>query len=234
MEFLFKSISISPVYIDAVVGKNLILPHPDFDEKRYRMAHGKRPNLSELGCYFSHLKAMEKFLDDCDDDHALILEDDLQFDSKIELLIKESLKHHEKFDLLMLSGIHHGHPVNIISLNEEYSLACNITQLNGSGAYLLNKYAAQQILKELKPMWLPYDHAFSREWTFGVKTMIINPLPVDQNITSESQINASSNYKLPRLKRTSVLLFRLYTELSRLAYRTIRILKLKFQISTIK
>ena len=233
MESLFLNLNITPEYIEAVIGKNLKLPHPDFNEFCYRLAHGKRPNLSELGCYFSHLKAMEGFLKTCES-HALILEDDLNIDPSIEKLINESLKYKNYFDLLILTGIHHGHPVNVFSLNEKFSLACNLTQLNGSGAYLLNRRAAKQILKKLKPMWLPFDHAFGREWAFGVKTLTVNPLPIKQNITDETQIDANSNYKLQNIKRITVFLFRLYNEISRVTYRSLRIIKLKIINKLIK
>ena len=33
MESLFEHLTISPVFVEAVVGKDLILPHKDFDEK---------------------------------------------------------------------------------------------------------------------------------------------------------------------------------------------------------
>ena len=233
MESLFENLTISPIFVEAVVGKNLILPHKDFDEKKHRLAHGKLPNLSELGCYFSHLKAIEQFLDD-EDDYALILEDDLTFDASIEALIQESLKYKHSFDLLRLSGLHNGHPFKIVGLDDKHSLACNLTRQTGAGAYLINKHAAKQFLKQLTPMWLPYDHAFDREWAFGVKTMSINPMPILQNITPESQINATSDYKLPRFKRISVFFFRFYNEISRVIFRTLQVIKLKIQSNNFK
>ena len=225
MESLFERITMSHVLVEAVVGKDLILPHKDFDEKRYRDAHGKLPNLSELGCYFSHLKAIQQFLED-GEDYGLILEDDLKFDASIEPLLNKALEFNNNFDLLRLSGLHNGGPVNINSLNKSYSLACNLTRQTGAGAYLLNRHAAKQLLKHLSPMWLPYDHAFDREWTFGVKTMTINPMPILQNITPESQINATNNYKLPHIKRVSVFFFRLCNEVSRVVARIAQIVRL--------
>ena len=233
MEALFENLTISPVFVEAVVGKNLTLPHKDFDEKKHRFAHGKLPNLSELGCYFSHLKAIEQFLDD-GDDYALVLEDDLTFDASIQSLIKESLKYKHSFDLLRLSGLHNGHPVHIVSLDNKHNLVCNLTRQTGAGAYLINRHAAKQFLKQLRPMWLPYDHAFDREWTLGVKTMSIKPMPVLQNITPESQIDATSDYKLPRLKRITVFFFRFYNEISRVIFRTLQIIKLKIQSNKFK
>ena len=52
MESLFQNLNITPEYIEAVIVKIASFIQI-FDELRYRLAHGKRPNLSELGCYFS-------------------------------------------------------------------------------------------------------------------------------------------------------------------------------------
>lgn len=226
MKSLFENISICPVFIEAVIGKNLILPHKGFDEKRYRSAHGKSANLSELGCYFSHLRAIKQFLHD-GDDYGLILEDDLKFDETIESIISKALKFNNQFDLLRLSGLHNGHPVNINSLNEKFSIACNLTRQTGAGAYLINRHAAKQLLEKLNPMWLPFDHAFDREWSFGVKAMCINPMPILQNITPESQINATKDYKLASTKRVTVFFYRFYNEICRVLFRTIQIIRLK-------
>jgi len=52
------------------------LPDARYSEKLYRWFHGRTPNLRELACYLSHLKAIEAFLA-TDEEHALIGEDDL-------------------------------------------------------------------------------------------------------------------------------------------------------------
>ena len=57
--------------------------------------------------------------------------------------------------------------------------------------------------------------------------MIVNPLPIKTNTTLESQIDANSSYKLKNIKRITVFLFRLYNEISRVIFRSLRIMKLK-------
>ena len=73
--------------VPAVDWKTLTLSHAQYSEKLYRWFHGRTPNVRELACYLSHLKAMEAFLA-TDEDHALIGEDDLvlraDFDAAIE------------------------------------------------------------------------------------------------------------------------------------------------------
>ena len=44
----------------AVDGKELSLPHKNYSELKYNLLHGKKTNLGELGCYFSHLNVLKK------------------------------------------------------------------------------------------------------------------------------------------------------------------------------
>ena len=47
---------------EAVDGEDLSLPHKNYSEIKYNLLHGKKTNLGELGCYFSHLNVLKKFL----------------------------------------------------------------------------------------------------------------------------------------------------------------------------
>lgn len=229
MEHLFAGSSLIPVFLDACVGVDVSLPNEKYNELAYQRAHGKTTNLSEIGCYFSHLRALEVFLES-KDDYALIMEDDVSFAGSLEQVLDQALMYHERFDLLRLSGLHKGTPVKIVELSEDYNLACCYSRQTGSGAYLVNRYAATKMLKYLSPMWLPYDHAFDREWCWGVKSMCIDPMPVLQNGGFKSQINASESYKLPLVKRyITVFPYRAWNELNRVVFRSIQIVKNKIQ-----
>lgn len=227
IENIFEPTKFELVFIEAVIGSNISLPDYRYNEKAYNLAHGKRTNLGELGCYFSHIKALETFLESADE-YALILEDDIHMHEHFEEVVEEALTHSHRFDLLRLSGIHRGSPVSIVSLENGYSLACNFTRQTGSGAYLVNRYAASKMIKKLLPMWLPYDHAYDREWLFGVKAMCIDPMPINQNEGFATQIDASSSYKFPAFKRyLTVFPYRAYNEVSRYIFRSFSILKQK-------
>ena len=228
MKHVLEEAQLKYEFIDAVVGKELTLPHSDYDEKKYRLAHGKYTSLGELGCYFSHMKAFETFLKSSEE-YALILEDDIEFPKDIAAILNRALKHSERFDLLKLCDFHDGVYVNIVSLDNTYSLACSLTRQTGSGGYLVNRKAAKQMLNHLLPMWLPFDHAFDREWTFGVKTMCINPTVIQQPDMFETQIDVSKSKKLPYLQRYSTVFpYRAYNEITRVIYRIYDIVKQKF------
>lgn len=227
LEKIFAPLDINAIFIEAIVGKEIELPDPRYSEGCYRKAHGKRTNPGELGCYFSHIKALEVFLDS-EDNHAIICEDDIEFEDLFQDVIKEALEHEKRFDLLRISGLHRGSPVKIVSLKNGYSLSCCLTRQAGSGAYLVNRKAACKMIKALLPMWLPYDHAFDREWLWGVKSMCIDPMPVQQNIGFESQIDAPQSYKLPAFQRyITVFPYRAYNEISRIIARSFSIFNQK-------
>ncbi len=216
-------------FIDAVVGKELTLPHKDYNERRYRLAHGKYTSMGELGCYFSHIKALKVFLKSSKE-YALILEDDIEFPKQIADILTKALSHSHRFDLLKLCDFHKGIRYNIVSIDEKYSLACSLTRQTGSGGYLVNKKAAVQMLDKLLPMWLPFDHAFDKEWIFGVKTLCINPTPIRQPDIFETQIDVCKSKKLPYIKRYSTVFpYRAYNETIRLFYRVYVILKQTIQ-----
>lgn len=62
MQNQLENLGIPFAAICAVDGKQLALPHPDFAAKSYQLMHGKEPNMGELGCYLSHIKALKALL----------------------------------------------------------------------------------------------------------------------------------------------------------------------------
>jgi glycosyl transferase family 25 len=218
MEQILNNFKINYEFIEAIYGKEIDVPHPMYDEKAYRLVHGKLTNKSEIGCYFSHIKALETFI--CSEhSHALIFEDDLILDKSFDEILLNAMNYSEHFDILRLSSLHNGNPVKLTKILNGFNLCHYLSYCGGAGSYLLNRKAAKVLIKKLIPMYLPYDHAFDREWLLNLRIMYIHPSPIKQNIFENSQIKATSEYKLKRLNRISTLLFRTYNELSRVLFR---------------
>ena len=59
--------------IEAVYGPALAEPIKGFNEKRFNILTGKVQNLREVGCYLSHIRALEAFLES-DANYGLVLE----------------------------------------------------------------------------------------------------------------------------------------------------------------
>lgn len=218
MEQILNNFKINYEFIEAIYGKEIDVPNPMYDEKAYRLVHGKLTNKSEIGCYFSHIKALETFI--CSEhSHALIFEDDLILDKSFDEILSNAMNYSEQFDILRLSSLHNGNPVKLTKILNNFNLSHYLSYCGGAGAYLLNRKAAKVLIKKLIPMYLPYDHAFDREWLLNLRIMYIHPSPIKQNIFENSQIKATNKYKLKGLNRISTLLFRTYNELSRAVFR---------------
>lgn len=173
--------------VSAVLGKELAEPYPDYCEQAYQRLHGRQTNNREIGCYLSHLKAMEMFLD-TGDAYGIILEDDVELHPELALLVELAIEADPTWGLLRLSGLHGGTPVTVRKINDDFHLAVNLTQQAGSGAYVVNRDAAEKLCSGLRPMEVPYDHAFDREWRYGFKAVTMLPLPVTQNELYDSSI----------------------------------------------
>lgn len=66
------------------------LPWADYDTRVYERSVGKGTNLGEVACYFSHLRALNMFLDD-GHDFGLILEDDGVIDPNICDVLEDAM-----------------------------------------------------------------------------------------------------------------------------------------------
>lgn len=175
--------------VEAVDGKQLTSEQwSKVDQARYLRAHGKKPTAGEVGCYLSHLRALETFLAS-DHTHALILEDDITPPDALPGLLQTLLTCAEDWDMVHLSGHRGACPIEIAKLDVSYHMALYLGRQTGSGAYLVNRFAAKQLLDHLLPMMLPYDHAFNQAWRFCIKQRGIVPLPINQ---SSAFVNAST------------------------------------------
>ncbi len=207
--------------VSAVIGRQFPLPHPSYDEERYRLCHGQRTNPGQLGCYMSHLKCLRLFLES-GDEYAMIAEDDSKPVRDVSRVIDAALKYEGCWDILRVCGFHNPHPKPFVDLVGEYKLAICFTRLCGTGAYVVSRHAADVLLQKLVPMFLPIDHALDREWAYGLRSAAVIPLPVSQvEHPFTTQIPATKNYKLPAIQRYwSVFPFRLKNEFARLISRT--------------
>lgn len=177
MQSELESAQIDYTRIEAVKGDLLSEPIEDFDEKKFNILTGKHRNKREIGCYFSHIAALRTFLSS-DAKHALILEDDINLPDNFSTLIQEAIKHSAHWDLLRLTSSRTGEFIKITQLDDTHQLAYNTKVLKNTGAYLINRNAAERCIKYLLPMRLPYDVALDRDWDCGFKTACIVPFPI--------------------------------------------------------
>jgi glycosyl transferase family 25 len=176
----FEPLGLDIVRVAAVDGKELTLPHPDYDERRFQLYHGKRTSRGAVGCYFSHIQALRQFLES-DEETALICEDDVSAKPELPQVLREVLSFRKHWDLLRLNCLLIPTHVSIRKLNLGYRLTVPVYWSGGAGAYLVNRKAAERIITFSLPMYLPYDHAFEQNWRMDFTIMMTVPFPIVLN-----------------------------------------------------
>jgi len=215
MDLELKRAKLDYTRIEAVLGDQLPEPIGNFDERKFNILTGKHRNKREIGCYFSHIKALKSFLLS-DAHHALILEDDINLPDTLPVLLTEAIKQSAHWDLLRLTSSRKGEFLKIAQLDDTHQLAYNTKVLKNTGAYLINRNAAERCIKYMLPMRLPYDVALDRDWDSGFKTACIVPFPIKLE-DFPGQIPKAPRIRIYRA--TTFHLFHLLTRLQRKFHR---------------
>ena len=163
--------------LPAVMGKDV----PDWEKLVDLPAYGWRnrldtPRAGEVGCYLSHLKAMETFLR-TGAPWCVILEDDVEVLPACAEVLR-SLAEKDDWDLVKLFNFHSGMPVTKRPLSGGHRLVAHLTRTTSSAAYVVNRRAAETLLKSMRPISEQVDHALDRPWETGLRTRGIRPMPV--------------------------------------------------------
>jgi glycosyl transferase family 25 len=163
--------------LPAVMGKDV----PDWEKLVDLPAYEWRnrldmPRAGEVGCYLSHLKAMETFLK-TDTPWCVILEDDVEvLPACVEVL--RSLVEKDDWDFVKLYNNHSGMPVVKRALSVGHRLVAHLTRTTCSAAYVINRRAAETLLKSMLPITEQVDHALDRPWETGLRMRGVRPMPV--------------------------------------------------------
>jgi glycosyl transferase, family 25 len=163
--------------LPAVMGKDV----PEWEKLVDLSAYAWRnrldsPRAGEVGCYLSHLKAMETFLR-TDAPWCVILEDDVEVLPACGEVLR-TLGEKDDWDLVKLFNFHAGLPVKKRALGAGHHLVAHLTRTTSSAAYVVNRRAAETLLKSMRPITEQVDHALDRPWETGLRTRGIRPMPV--------------------------------------------------------
>jgi glycosyl transferase family 25 len=214
--------------VPAIDGNSIDFPTKQFSEISFRFMHGRRRNPGEVGCYLSHVECARRLLaSDCE--FALILEDDLEFPPDFNDIVEAAIRQAEQWDILRLSTVSAGRKFDFSRLTESRRLAIALTREKGSGAYLINRRAAQWFVRKLLPMRLPFDLAFDLEFFQGLRSAFVTPIPINQQLGLPSQIQGSLNrrhYHRSSVHYLTVMPYRLFLETCRLSFRLLRLSRL--------
>jgi glycosyl transferase family 25 len=171
---------VNVIRVAAVDGCQVVLPHPEYSKWGYRFRCGYDAFPEEIGCFFSHVKALRLFLES-DREHAVICEDDTTPSSDFAEVISEAIKYRKCWDLLRLNGIQIPKQSPVADLNQKYQLCIPFNRYLGSGAYMVNRKAAKKLLKHSLPMRVPFDHVLGQNGLMGFCIASIKPYPIQLN-----------------------------------------------------
>ena len=145
-------------------------------------------------------------------------------------MIHTALNYRIDWNMLRLSTVNHGKWWTVRAIDDHFKLGICLTREKGAGGYLVDRLAASQMLKLLMPMRLSWDIAFDLEWFLGFRTLGVHPMPVSQESDFETQIQQDL-YKIKIKgigKYITVIPFRTFLEISRLIFRLLQLVKMKF------
>ena len=201
MQTRLENLGLCHVRVPAVDGKDYKLTGNEVNALKYARACGKiSVPPSEIGCYVSHYNTMKEFLDHSDKNYALVLEDDMLFEDGFMQAL-ESLLEIGTWDVVKFNGTNDVGNIRLEKLSEHYWLGVNYFRLNLSGAYLINRKAAAAYVTKLMPMFVPFDHEFTKFWKYGLRGYSVLPFPTKEDGTPTT-ISYASNRK-PWYKRGS-------------------------------
>ena len=207
--------------LSAVMGKDV----PEWEKLVDMSAYAWRnrldtPRAGEVGCYLSHLKAMETFLR-TDAPWCVILEDDVEVLPACGEVLR-SLGEKDDWDLVKLFNFHSGLPVKKRALGADHHLVVHLTRTTSSAAYVVNRLAAKTLLKSMRPITEQVDHALDRPWETGLRTRGIRPMPVVlapvAHTTSTIGYQDKAKAKRPLDKTLKLFLSRAKKETARFSY----------------
>lgn len=221
--------------VPAIDGRALDLTRTDgplarrVDHDYWRKYHHRAMLPAEVGCYLSHLNALDMFLAS-GGDTALILEDDAEIPRTLDSLLAELLHLRNEWDIVKLHARHPGPQVWRHALGDHGWLTSYITDHAGATAYLLNRKAAARLKAYMLPARLPYDHLFHRGFAHGLRVRGVSPSPIRPS-DLHSIIESDRGYAFekrrsllekwadpPYLARWRVPLIRAWCELRRLQH----------------
>ncbi|MBV2142589.1 glycosyltransferase family 25 protein [Falsochrobactrum sp. TDYN1] len=208
--------------VEAVEGKLLdrdVLA--DFDEAGFRRWHGKIPLPAEIGCYFSHIRALE-IIAAAPEPYAVIVEDDVRFTSAFAPFIAKATQLHG-WDVIKL--VNHRTPAfrSFQKVDEKFSIGrCLHGPLGSAAAYLVSREGAQKLLDAIRVMSLPYDVELERGWAGQYEIFTTDKPVLTLSGASISTIaqgrGVYAKTRLPAYKRLGTLLFRATDYIRRIAY----------------
>lgn len=208
--------------VEAVDGRQLSVQQlKNFDEAAFRRQHGKAPLPGEVGCYFSHLKALQLIVDS-DEEYAVIIEDDVLFTDDFSIVIEE-LKNIQGWDIIkLINNRVKFFQSKYVTIGGTDVGRCMHGPLGCAGGYMVTREGAKALLEHISTMQLPYDVALERGWAGGYRVYLVKDAVIKlAHELGSTILEDGASYKrvrFPAWKRLGTLKFRVTDYINRMIY----------------
>lgn len=182
--------------VSAVDGrKNDPKTHPAYHERHALAFMGCQVSGGELGCYLSHLKAAQMFLDS-DAEYGMVLEDDMSFPAGLSAMVSDILAWLEKdgryWDLINIGtdGIKRHTPLrDFQGQGQFHSLTCAHYFPMTTGGLIWSRAGAQSFVNSGDRIFAPVDN-YLRFWLTKTNTGLAVWPPLIKARGEQSDIDA--------------------------------------------
>lgn len=166
---------------------------------------GREVMPGEIGCYLSHIGVWQAFLDS-EHDVALILEDDVVLHDDFLAALHKAVSKVNQWDMLKLNRIRAKFPVKQDTIGD-YRLSAFVGTFTGTGAYLITRSCAKDLLPSMLPISRPIDHALDWIDLRNFRHFALQPFPShvdDQGTSTITGVGFCQVNKFPIYQRTGV------------------------------
>lgn len=211
-----ESLGYSFSRVPAVYGKSLDASYKDsvVNYSKYkRLMHNEIGN-GTIGCYLSHVKTWTEFLNS-NHSYALIFEDDVDFEpAKLKTLIDILVRKSGEWDMVNIDVNRHGFAKPVTRLSRLFKLVQFRSRVANTSCYIINRNAANELLKKALPIAMPVDHFTMRPWEFGIKIRGVTPQIVHQSFgDSEIAQQESKSTNIPFIYKVTSLFYQITADI---------------------
>lgn len=160
---------------------------------------GRRVMEGEIGCYHSHLQVWAELVDS-GSAVGLVLEDDIVLDENFTEALTSALSVSERWDMLKLSKVRAKLPVRQFEVNR-WHVNAFVGPATGTGAYLIKRKLAEQLLPKMLPITRPIDHEIDRSHVHNIRHFGMVPFPCYTDDGDVSTITGESFCKVKKFAK---------------------------------
>jgi len=163
-------------FLDAVDGKLLERPIPEYLPKKVIQLLGYELMPGEIGAFLSHKKAWQACVDK--NEPTLIFEDDFILLPQFEETIDYLLSQYKEWNLVRLQALQDS-SFSIVHESDGVVIGKNNGDPLGCTAYLVKPEAAKKLLAGSRYIYEPIDHYIEHHSVHGLTFLAVRPYPSD-------------------------------------------------------